>query len=162
VAEATPSQTVGPFFSLGLCARDENELAEPGTPGAVLIEGVVYDGEGEPVPDALLEIWLGGEDAAGWGRCGTDLQGRYRFVTPRPLPYGGQAPHLSVLVFARGLLKPVLTRIYFPDDEANASDPLLASLSETECARLVAEPSEGGLRFDVHLQGERQTTFFAL
>jgi len=162
VAEATPSQTVGPFFSLGLCARDEHELVEPSTPGAVVVEGTVFDGAGEPVPDALLEIWLGGEDAGGWGRCGTDPQGRYRFVTPLPLPHGGQAPHLSVLVFARGLLKPALTRIYVPDDAANAGDPLLASLTETERSRLVAEPAEGGLRFDVHLQGERQTTFFAL
>lgn len=161
---ATPSQTVGPFFTLGLSDRRLNELVDPANERAITIVGRVLDGEGQPVPDALLEIWQrGGGRDSGWGRCGTDEQGRYSFVTLRPGPVDGQAPHLSVLVFARGLLKPVLTRLYLADQvEANADDPLLAALSPQERVTLVAIPDDEGIRFDVHLQGQRQTTFFAL
>jgi protocatechuate 3,4-dioxygenase, alpha subunit len=156
-AERTPSQTVGPFFSIGLCARPENEVVAPGMPGAVRIEGRVLDGAGEPVPDSMVEIW------PGWGRCGTDGNGGYSFVTQKPLAIAGQAPHLTLLVFARGLLKPVLTRIYFPDESANAQDPVLLGISDAgERSTLVAVAEDGVLRFDVRLQGERQTAFFSL
>jgi protocatechuate 3,4-dioxygenase, alpha subunit len=157
----TPSQTVGPFFSFGLCVRPSNELV-PG--GAVRIEGRVLDGADEPVPDAMVEIWQADGSGAyrpgfGWGRCGTDGEGRYSFVTVKPGAVEGQAPHLVVLVFARGLLRPVLTRMYFPDEtEANAADPVFAAAGET----LLAEAADGGYRFDVRLQGDRQTAFFAL
>jgi len=165
----TPSQTVGPFFWLGLCERPSSELVAPAEPGALRIAGRVLDGAGEPVPDSMVEIWQADADGVyrpdfGWGRCGTDPDGRYSFLTVKPGPVEGQAPHLVVLVFARGLLKPVLTRMYFPDEEAaNAADPVLAALpGPDERATLIASAEDGDLRFDMRLQGNRQTTFFAL
>jgi protocatechuate 3,4-dioxygenase alpha subunit len=167
--EPTPSQTVGPFFSFGLLDLERSELVPPGEAEAIRIEGRVLDGDGEPVPDAMLEIWQAGADGRylegfGWARSGCDADGRYSFVTVKPgrvpdLDGGLQAPHISVLVFARGLLKPVRTRLYFPDDEANAEDRVLGSLAEGDRARLIARP---GLEFDVRLQGPEQTPFFAV
>ncbi len=159
----TPSQTVGPFFWLGLCERPCGEVVAG---GPVRIEGRVLDGAGDPVPDAMVEIWQADEEGAyrgdfGWGRCGTDAQGRYWFTTVKPGPVEGQASHVEVLVFARGLLKPLLTRMYFPDDEHEA-DPVLSALAEEERETLVAEDEGGALRFEIRLQGDRQTTFFAL
>jgi protocatechuate 3,4-dioxygenase, alpha subunit len=163
MAAATPSQTVGPFFAFGLCAADRHELVSPARPDAIRLGGVVRDGEGAPVPDAMVEIWQRDEQGEhpagfGFGRCGTDAAGRYGFVTVKP--GGACAPFVAVLVFARGLLKPLLTRIYFPDEPANAADPLLAALTEAERAGLTASAQGAGdLRFDIHLQGDRQTTF---
>ena len=156
----TPSQTVGPFFWIGLCARPSSKLVLSDDAQAVEIAGTVLDGAGAPVPDSMVELW---QAETGWARCGADDDGAFRFDTVRPRAAGGQAPHIEVLVFARGLLKAVRTRIYFPDEEeANAADPLLAALDPVERATLVAVPDAGRLRFDVHLQGERQTAFFAL
>jgi protocatechuate 3,4-dioxygenase, alpha subunit len=151
----TPSQTVGPFYGIGLCRRTESELV----PDGLRLEGILLDGEEAPVPDGMIELW----DAAGgrWGRCGTDPDGRFSFRVGKPPPRGPSAPHLLVYVFARGLLKHQLTRIYFPDEtEANAADPVLASLDEAGRASLVAERDDEALRFDIRLQGERQTVFF--
>jgi protocatechuate 3,4-dioxygenase alpha subunit len=156
---------VGPFFAFGLCVRPQHELVEPGRADAVRIEGRVLDGAGAPVLDAMVEIWQADEegghrDGFGWGRSGTDADGRYEFVTVKP---GGKgAPFVTALVFARGLLKPLMTRIYFPDEPANEADPLLAALTDAERAGLVAVAENGGVRFDIHLPGERQTTFLAL
>ena len=161
MAGPTPSQTVGPFFTIGLCTRPQHELVPEGTEGALRISGRVTDGDGEAVPDAVIEAW----DRAGrrFGRCGTDAGGAYRLVSARPEGDGGQAPHLAVLVFARGLLKPLVTRMYMPDEEvANAADPVLSALDPGERATLVARMDGGGLTFDIRLQGEGQTTFFAL
>jgi protocatechuate 3,4-dioxygenase alpha subunit len=159
----TPSQTIGPFFAVGLLWPDGPEVVADGTPGAVWVGGRVLDGAGDPVPDALVETW----QADGFGRCPTDAEGRWaiRTVKPESLPGGGGAPHLEVSVFARGLLNRVVTRIYFPDEpEANAADPLLASIQDPDArARLVAvADGEGGLGFDIHLQGERETPFLAI
>jgi protocatechuate 3,4-dioxygenase, alpha subunit len=179
----TPSQTVGPFFNIGLPGR--SALVAADAPDAVRIEGAVYDGHGEPVDDALVEIWQAGrsgryphpEDArrelplderfSGFGRCETDAEGRYWFVTvkpgPVPAPGGGmQAPHFLVSVFARGLLKRVLTRIYFPDEQAaNEADPVLAAVDPERRATLVARPDGGRLlRFDIRLRGDGETVFF--
>jgi len=164
-AGATPSQTVGPFFGFGLCVRPQHELVDPDRSDAVRIEGRVLDGAGEPVFDAMVEIWAadadgGHGDGFGWGRCGTDAEGRYTFVTVKP--GGAAAPFITVLVFARGLLKPLMTRVYFPAEPANDSDPLLAALTDAERAGLTAVAENGGMRFDIHLQGELQTTFLAL
>jgi protocatechuate 3,4-dioxygenase alpha subunit len=161
-AEPTPSQTVGPYFSLGLLDRAARELV----PGGIRITGRVLDGAGEPVPDALVEIWQADEEGRyrpdfGWGRSGCDEEGRFAFVTAKPGPVDGQAPHLTVLVFARGLLKPVLTRMYFPDEQsANADDPVLAALDDG--SSLVARSTDDGLEFDIRLQGEAETVFFAV
>jgi protocatechuate 3,4-dioxygenase alpha subunit len=161
-AELTPSQTVGPYFSLGLLARAANEL----DPGGIRITGRVLDGAGEPVPDAMVEIWQADEDGRyspdfGWGRSGCEEDGRYSFVTRKPGAVAGQGPHLTVMVFARGLLKPVLTRMYFPDEEeANAADPVLTAVDDA--STLVARAADDGLEFDIRLQGDGETVFFVV
>jgi len=179
----TPSQTVGPFFHIGLPYEGGPELVPPDHPGAIRIGGRVFDAHG-PVDDALVEIWQANaagrydhpEDAredlplteglGGFGRCATDDAGRYEFVTIKPgavpHPDGGlQAPHIEVAVLARGLLKQVVTRIYFSDEEeANESDPVLALVEPARRPALVACEEDGRLRFDVHLQGVRETPFF--
>ena len=166
-APPTPSQTVGPFFSIGLCNRPSNDLVED---GPLAIEGAVLDGAGDPVPDAMVEIWqadAGGSysGAFGWGRSGTDEEGRYSFRTVKPGAVDGQAPHLVVLVFARGLLKPVLTRMYFPDEaEANAADPVLNLVEHVErrktlVARREVRDGVPVYGFDIRLQGEGETVF---
>jgi len=155
----TPAQTVGPFYSIGLCRRPENELVGRDEPGALELAGRLFDGEGTPVVDGLIEVW----DRAGrrWGRSGTDADGRFAFVLTKPDAAPGEAPRLDVWVHARGLLRQLLTRIYFAGEDANTSDPVLAQLAAADAATLVAQAEDGGLRFDVHLQGERATTFFA-
>lgn len=183
----TPSQTVGPFFHIGLPAVTTSELVPRDQEGAVRIVGTVRDGNGEPVGDALLEIWQANaagryahpEDTReeiprddgfkGFGRCATDAAGRFEFVTVKPGavpgPDGGmQAPHIDVSVFARGLLKRLVTRVYFPDEaEANEADPVLSAIDDPEAReRLVAREENGALRFDIHLQGDRETTFFSV
>ena len=164
----TPSQTVGPYFTIGLSRRPENELVAPGSPGSVVLSGTVFDGEGMPVPDAMVEIWQADAsgtyaDEFGWGRSGTDASGSYSFVTVKPGPVEGQAPHLLIFVFMRGLLKPALTRVYFPDEaEANVADRVLSGVSDEARSRLVAAADGDALRFDVRMQGEGQTPFFTL
>lgn len=158
----TPSQTVGPFFRIGLATTIGAHVAGEGTPGAFRISGQVFDGAGEVVPDALIETW----QAEGAGRCATDDEGHFAIVTTKPERTGvdtdaPDAPHLDVSVFARGLLTRLVTRLYFPDeDDANAADPVLASLSAAERATLIAIREDGGLRFDIHLQGPSETVFF--
>jgi protocatechuate 3,4-dioxygenase, alpha subunit len=171
----TPSQTIGPFFAVGLIWPDGPEVVPAGTPGAVRVGGRVLDGDGEPVADALVETWQADPDghfatgSGGFGRCATDAEGCWavRTVKPGPLPApdgGTEAPHLDVSVFARGLLHRLVTRIYFPDEaETNAADPLLASIKESQVrARLVAAADGDGLRFDIRLQGDQETPFLAI
>jgi len=184
--EPTPSQTVGPFFHDALLGEDRSELVPPDHPLAVRIAGTVYDGAGEPVPDAMVEIWQANESGryadptddrgnlahdpetfSGFGRSGTDADGRFSFVTVKPGPVSDgslQAPHIMVSVFARGLMKRLVTRIYFPDEkESNAQDPVLSSIEDLEFRKTLVAHDEGGkLRFDVHLQGDNQTAFFEL
>jgi protocatechuate 3,4-dioxygenase alpha subunit len=157
----TPSQTVGPFFSIGLCREPRNEIV-PG--GRVRIVGRVLDGADDPVPDAVVELWQPAEGGTRWGRAGTDGEGAFEFVTEKPPAEDGAAPAIDVLVFARGLLRHLVTRIYFPDEpETNASDPLLCALEPSRRETLVARPErDGTLRFDIHLQGARETVFLDL
>jgi protocatechuate 3,4-dioxygenase, alpha subunit len=186
----TPSQTVGPFLAIGLPWPDGPFVVPPGTPGALMISGQIRDGAGTPVPDALVETWQADPDSRfdhpddprgaappaapgfrGFGRSATDPDGNYQISTLRPgslpSPDGGiEAPHLNVSVFARGLLDRVVTRIYFPDDaEANAVDPVLAAIEDparraTLIAVAVPDRPESEFRFDIWLQGERETVFF--
>jgi protocatechuate 3,4-dioxygenase alpha subunit len=176
----TPSQTVGPFFGFALPYAGGPEVVPPWRPDAIAVRGRVLDGAGEPVPDALLEIWQPDTDGAiprrpgglaraghgfsGFGRCGTDADGGYWFSTVKPgATGGGDAPYIAVLVFARGLLKPVFTRLYFPEDEAaHADDPLLAQVPADRRGTLVAaREGEREYRFDIRLQGEGETVFLA-
>jgi protocatechuate 3,4-dioxygenase alpha subunit len=169
----TPSQTAGPFFSFSLCVREQSELCPPDAPAAITIAGRVLDGAGDPVPDALVEIWQADEQGShregfGWGRCPTDDDGGYRFVTVKPGPVRAgdgqlQAPHAELLVFARGLLRPVCTRLYFPDEEMrNAADPVLATVPDDGSRASLVAAADGprAYRFDVRLQGAGQTAFF--
>jgi protocatechuate 3,4-dioxygenase alpha subunit len=161
----TASQTVGPFFHIGLSWLGAEGLAPPGVPGErVTVAGRVLDGEGKPVPDALLEIWEAGRRA--FGRIPTDARGAFRFTalvpgrTPGP---GGreQAPHLSVLVSMRGLLRHLHTRIYLPGQAANEADPVLALVEPSRRQTLVARRGgDGALEWNVVLQGEGETVFF--
>jgi protocatechuate 3,4-dioxygenase alpha subunit len=161
---ATPSQTVGPFFSIALTWPDGHAVVEPGTEGAIALRGIVLDGAGEPVPDALVETWqVDPPGLRGFGRCPTGGEGAWEIVTRKPGGVDGGAPHVAVSVFARGLLNRVVTRLYFADEpEANAADPVLAGLGEAERATLLARPEPGGYRFDIHLQGTHETVFFAV
>jgi protocatechuate 3,4-dioxygenase alpha subunit len=175
----TPSQTVGPFFGFGLPYDDGPTVVPPWRPDAITVRGRVFDGTGTPLPDALVEIWQtdatgtvpravgalrrAGHGFSGFGRCPTDAAGGYWFSTIKPGPIGAGAPYIAVLVFARGLLKSVTTRMYFPEEEAaNAADQVLSAVDPQRRDTLIAErESDGSYRFDVHLQGDRETVFFA-
>lgn len=186
MAEPTPSQTVGPFFHLGLEQLNRNNLVGPHVVGERLtLQGRVLDGAGEPVPDAQLETWQA--DAAGkyahpadprcepanaqfngFSRIPTDEQGFFRLTTikpgPVPAPDGTpQAPHIVVVVFSRGLLKPLFTRIYFPGDLANDHDPVLHRVPAERRSTLIAERAAGAENvygWNVVLQGAGETVFF--
>jgi len=183
----TPSQTAGPYLTIGLIDGPiGNRLVEGSDPRAIRITGVLLDGAGDPVTDGMVEIWQANatgryahpaddredrllEDGFwGFGRSSTADGGRFDFVTLKPgrVPWVDgrlQAPHLLVGVFARGLLKRVATRMYFPDEEAaNAEDPVLLALEPAERTTLVARAEDDALRFDIVLQGTGQTTFFAV
>ncbi|MEP9384378.1 protocatechuate 3,4-dioxygenase subunit alpha [Nocardioides sp. KR10-350] len=172
----TPGQTVGPFFGQALPYAGDGDLVPPGSRDAVRLHGWVLDGDGQPIPDALVEIWQAAPDGSipqeqgslhrdgwtftGWGRAETDLTGHYTFSTVVPGPTEeGRAPFFAVTVFARGLLDKLFTRIYLPDHPANAGDPLLQALTDDERPTLIATAEPGGFRFDIHLQGPRETVF---
>jgi protocatechuate 3,4-dioxygenase alpha subunit len=163
----TPSQTVGPFFSIGLDWFDGRYVVPEGTPGAFWIRGRVFDGAGEPVPDALVETFQTASGVfRGFGRSPTDATGKFEVHTVKPgsVPDSmgrKQSPHITVVVFARGLIEHVVTRIYFGDED-NRGDLLLESIAEGRRHTLFALPDAGGYRFDVRLQGEHETVFFAL
>lgn len=169
----TPSQTVGPFLSIGLPWADGPEVVGDGTPGAFWLRGTVTDGNGAVIPDALVETWQADPDGRfggefrGFGRCPTDDEGRYGIRTVKPgvvpAPAGGtQAPHLDVSVFARGLLNRVVTRVYFADEPGNATDPVLSGVPADRRDTLIAVPDGDGYRFDIRLQGTDETVFFEL
>ena len=173
----TPSQTVGPFFGLGLIRAGCNVLVSPDTSGQrIRIEGTVFDGAGQRVDDAVIEIWQADAQGryrqdphfSGFGRCGTDSRGRFCFDTIKPGPARAPAgvraaPHVNVIVFARGMLLHAFTRIYFSDDRLD-EDSLLGTIDAARRGTLVATrtevPTGVVYSWDVHLQGERETVFF--
>ena len=184
---ATASQTVGPFFHLGLTgSRSVGRIAGPGIAGErVRLSCRVLDGDGVPLNDALIEIWQadaqghyhhpddprnssGNPAFLGFGRQETDEGGSCSFETIKPGRVPGaanhrQAPHLNCTVFARGLLKHLTTRIYFSGDPANAEDPILRLVPEERRDTLMAHehPAEGGAwHINIHLSGEHETVFF--
>jgi protocatechuate 3,4-dioxygenase alpha subunit len=180
----TTSQTVGPFFTIGLTWLNRDVLADAGVTGErVTIAGRVLDGDGKPVPDAMIEIWQANshgkyahpEDQqdkpleagfTGHGRISTDDHGNFRFTTIKPGRVPGpegkeQAPHLAVSVFMRGLLRRLVTRIYFPDEPGNAADFVLNLVEPGRRATLIAKKTgSGALEWNVVLQGLEETVFF--
>ena len=190
----TPSQTVGPFFKYGLTPDGQYEWNDAFTSNLVTsdasgerirIEGRVFDGDGQPVPDAMLEIWqadaqgrfsdpqdqraLPNSTFKGFGRCGTDPNGDFAFDTIKPGvvpdPDGKpQAPHLLLAIFARGMLLHLYTRIYLGGEAANAADPVLALVPADRRGTLIAAREPGAsnavYRFDIRLQGDNETVFF--
>jgi protocatechuate 3,4-dioxygenase alpha subunit len=180
----TPSATVGPYLAIGLTWPDGVWAAAEGTEGGFWIRGRVVDGAGDVVPDAMVETWQADPDGGfpspedprgaasypgfrGYARAQT-LSGEFGVFTLKPgrVPDGEgglQAPHIDVSVFARGILDRVVTRIYFADEaDANAEDVVLRGLSDDQRRTLVAARTDDGYRFDVFLQGDRETVFFAV
>lgn len=184
--QSTTSQTVGPYFAIGLTRLNKSNLVGPGVSGTqVTIAGSVIDGDGVPVPDAVIELWQANshgkyahpEDQQnkpvepgfqGYGRIPADANGRFSFTTIKPGPVPGpdgkpQAPHIVVSVFARGLLRRLVTRIYFPDEAANGSDFVLNLVEPERRGTLVARKSAGQdnvLEWNVILHGTGETVFF--
>ncbi len=184
-AIVTPSQTVGPFFHIGLERSAVSNLAAGVVAEPIEIMGRVLDGDGQPVIDALIEIWQANADGKyahpedtqgkplqtnfkGYGRLATDANGAFRFTTIKPGPVPGpigfsQAPHIAVNVFMRGLLKQLVTRIYFLDDPRNGDDAVLNRVPPERRPTLLAKPVAGNralLTWDIVLQGENETVFF--
>lgn len=155
----TPAQTVGPFFGFALPFPQDSDAT--GGRG-IRIEGQLLDGAGEPVPDGLVEVWSGDQFA----RCGTDTEGAFHFLVAKPSrdpTPGDDAPHLNVTVFSRGLLRHLLTRMYFPDEEAaNSRDRVLSRVDRERRSTLVADAVGPVLHFDIRLQGDHETVFFGL
>jgi protocatechuate 3,4-dioxygenase alpha subunit len=192
MTKRTPSQTVGPFLHVGLgpgpygvreiCGPVVADAGQPGT--HVRIEGRIYDGGGNILPDAMIEIWQADAQGRyphpadgrpvisnsfrGFGRCATDRDGGFSFSTVKPgtVPGPGgttQAPHINVGIFARGILKRLFTRIYFAGDPANANDPILGLVPAERRGTLMAKPDASNpsvYRIDIHLQGDKETAFF--
>ncbi len=183
----TPSHTVGPFYGYALPFRGGEDIAPLGHPDTITVHGYVYDGEGNPLPDALVELWGPGPDGelptadgsmrrdpasggflgrngvefTGFGRIQTDANGHWYARTLRPGARGNSAPYVSVCVFARGLLVHLYTRIYLPGDRAAlAADPLLSRVdAERRDTLIAADEGNGTYRFDIRLQGEGETVF---
>jgi len=177
------SQTVGPFFRIGMIyGQAQNNLVSKRNSGEyIMLTGVVYDGDGEPIPDAAIEIWQPDANGIfshpldplheqadpnfrGFGRAETRNEGKYEFKTVKPGSRDGQAPFINVYIFERGLLIHAMTRIYFSDEQANADDPVLKSVEPERRHTLIAtrEQADGPpvYRFDIHMQGKDETVFF--
>lgn len=177
--ERTPGQTVGPFFAFGTEFDRMHELAFPHSPGSVVLRGRVIDGNGNAIPDAMVEIWQADSDGTipqvrgtlhrdghtftGFGRAFTNDDGEYQFWTRNPGSVHGEAPFFAVIVYARGLPDKLHTRFYLPEnEEAPAADPLLRRLSDEERSTLILERTPAGwLQQDIRLQGGKETVFLA-
>ncbi|MEE3852024.1 protocatechuate 3,4-dioxygenase subunit alpha [Gordonia sp. LSe1-13] len=173
----TPGQTVGPFFHYALPFDGGPELVAPGDPRRIRLHGTVFDGNGDAVPDALIEIWQPDADGnvsrepgslrrdgftfTGWGRVQTDRVGHYSFATMPPgAVTDGAAPFFAICVFARGLLDRLFTRAYLPESvRALAADRLLSAVPDGRRDTLIAAKDDDGYRFDIHLQGADETVF---
>lgn len=185
----TPSQTVGPFFAYGLTARqygydytsimDGSLVSDDTSAERITIIGNVFDGGGKVIPDAMIELWQADEKGnyrllpiqkentgfKGFGRLGTgtDQGNRFCFTTIKPGSVNGQAPHINVILFMRGSLRHLYTRLYFSDEE-NEKDPLFKSVDSNRVQTLIAKRIERNqaieYHFDIYMQGEKETVFF--
>ena len=173
----TPSQTIGPFFAYALPYEGGKSLLPPHAPGTIRFHGTVTDGAGDPIPDALIEIWQADSDGViprelgsfhrdgytftGFGRDETTLAGDYSFTTVRPGAVGTGAPFILVTIFARGLLHHLFTRAYFPEDiAAHQTDTVLNAVAADRRPTLIsARDAADSYRFDIRLQGEGETVF---
>jgi len=199
MSEITPSQTVGPYFAYGLTPHSRcdwkpdnrfdwkqsvgSNLITPDVSGdKIRIEGQILDGDGQPINDAMIEIWQADSQGRyahprdtralpnaafkGHGRSATDKSGVYVFDTVKPGPVPGpngkpQAPHIMFCIFSRGMLRQVYTRLYFEDEKANAEDPILALVPADRRGTLIAKKTgAGAYRFDIRVQGDNETVFF--
>ena len=182
ITSQTPSQTVGPYFAMGMVLEPEHVMVNDQTRGErISIMGQVLDGDDVPVTDALVEIWQ--PDASGifdhpndpnqanfdpnftgFGRSKTEENGQFRFETIKPGAVGNSAPYINVRVFSRGMLIHAVTRIYFSDEAANESDPVLSTVPTDRRSTLIAQRSEDNViviyHYDIHLQGENENVFF--
>ena len=198
MSELTPSQTVGPFYAYGLTPNGrakwdpnghyswketigDNLVTADVVGDRIRIQGTIYDGDGKPIPDAMLEIWqahgqgrysndpgsrnLSNAAFKGHGRSACDKDGVFSFDTVKPGPVAGpggkpQAPHVVFCIFARGMLRQVYTRMYFDGDAANATDAVLALVPADRRNTLIARKDGSTYRFDLHMQGDKETVFF--
>jgi protocatechuate 3,4-dioxygenase alpha subunit len=173
----TPSQTIGPFYGFALPYQGGPELVPGHHPLAIRLHGTVLDGAGEPIPDAMIEVWQADERGilpaaqgslardrytfSGFGRDATTRAGTYNFTTVKPGPVDGKAPYVLVTIFARGLTHHLFTRAYFDDEvDLNAADSVLAGVPEERRSTLIAvSDAPGSYRFDLRLQGDGETVF---
>lgn len=164
----TPSQTVGPYFAYGLTSEQylydfqsltNNELVSIDD-DSIIIRGRVFDGEGNVIPDAMLEIWDNQNDLFGRFGTGTEKDKSFVFKTKKPQSVAGNAPFLSIILFMRGQLIHSYTRIYFSDEVANATDEVLSQIEPERRATLIAQKKENYYLFDIHMQGDNETVFF--
>jgi len=198
MSELTPSQTVGPFYAYGLTPKGRAKWDPDGTYSwketvgdnlvtadvvgdRIRIEGGIYDGDGMPIPDAMLEIWqadgqgrysnepgsrnLSNAAFKGFGRSACDKDGVFSFDTVKPGQVAGpngtkQAPHVVFCIFGRGMLRQVYTRMYFDGEAANATDPILNLVPADRRDTLMAKQNGNVWRFDIHMQGDKETVFF--
>lgn len=177
------SQTVGPYFRIGLIyGQPQNNLVNERVSGErITITGLLLDGDGDPIPDGMLEIWQPGANGIfnhpldplheqadpyfqGFGRAENRDGGRYEFKTIKPGARDGQAPYINIRVFSRGMLIHAITRLYFSDEPANSDDPVLNSVEAERRHTLIATRQDSGdqptYRFDIRMQGENETVFF--
>lgn len=175
-APATASQTAGPFWHLidfpGWADLLRADGPNAGIAGErITLLGRITDGDGAPCPDCMVEIWQAGPDGShagafqGFGRCATDAEGGFRFTTLKPGPIRAagnvfHAPQVAIAIFARGLLKPLVTRLYFAGEPLNAQDPVLTAVDPARRGTLLAQPEgDGSWRLDIRLQGAGETVF---
>lgn len=164
----TPSQTVGPYFAYGLTPGqylyDFKSLAQHDLVSSdeehIVIRGRVFDGEGNVIPDAMLEIWDNQNNLFGRFGTGTEKDKSFVFKTKKPQSIGGNAAFLSVILFMRGQLIHSYTRIYFSDEVKNATDEVLSQIDNSRRETLIAQKKDNYYLFDIHMQGESETVFF--
>ncbi len=171
----TPSQTVGPYFAYGLTPKqygyDFKNLATnnwetaPEDSNIIIIKGKVFDGENNPIPDAMIELWQNDGEKQFFGRfgTGTETENHFVFQTVKPKSVDGQAPYVTLIVFMRGQLIHSYTRIYFSDEETlNQQDAVLNAIPEERRNTIIAQKKGLIYEFDIYMQGENETVFFEL